>query len=168
MAPYSTIPKDEAEPLVAAAPKAASPKFKAAALAICLASAVAGYHKQGIQRFTYEEYSPCVGCENLRRLRFKSKSGDYNGCVALYGRNKPYSNGGSPIQMQECILEDNNGGQRQNIQIPGAGRNPRGAKGTLKFYLTSNLCIGGPDGKLTNNVAVYSDQCRTGYKVKMV
>ena len=28
MATYSTIPKDEAEPLVAAAPKAASPKFK--------------------------------------------------------------------------------------------------------------------------------------------
>ena len=43
MAPYATIPKDEAEPLVAAAPKAASPKFKAAALAICLTSAVAGY-----------------------------------------------------------------------------------------------------------------------------
>ena len=43
MASYSTIPKDEAEPLVAAAPKAASPKFKAAALALCIASAVAGY-----------------------------------------------------------------------------------------------------------------------------
>jgi hypothetical protein len=43
MAAYATIPKDEAEPLVAAAPKSASPKFKAAALALCLASAVAGY-----------------------------------------------------------------------------------------------------------------------------
>ena len=42
MASYETVPK-EAEPLVAAAPKAASPKFKAAALAICLFSAVAGY-----------------------------------------------------------------------------------------------------------------------------
>ena len=41
MASYETIPK-ETEPLVAAAPKA-SPKFKAAALAICLTSAVAGY-----------------------------------------------------------------------------------------------------------------------------
>ena len=40
---YETIPK-EAEPLVAAAPKSASPKFKAAALVLCLASAVAGYH----------------------------------------------------------------------------------------------------------------------------
>ena len=35
MAGYETIPK-EAEPLVAAAPKTTSPKFKAAALAICL------------------------------------------------------------------------------------------------------------------------------------
>jgi hypothetical protein len=35
MATYATIPKDEAEPLVSAAPKAASPKFKAAALAKC-------------------------------------------------------------------------------------------------------------------------------------
>ena len=124
--------------------------------------------KQGIQRFTYEEYSPCVGCENLRRLRFKSKDGDYNGCVALYGRNNGYSNGGSPIQMQECILEDNEGGQRQNIQIPGAGRNPRGAKGTLKFYLTNNLCIGSTKGSVSNNKPVYSDQCSTGYKVKLV
>ena len=40
MATYATIPKDEAEPLVAAAPKT-SPKFKAAALAICLTSLVA-------------------------------------------------------------------------------------------------------------------------------
>ena len=40
MATYSTIPKDESEPLVAAAPKSASPKFKAAALMLCLASAV--------------------------------------------------------------------------------------------------------------------------------
>ncbi len=43
MASYSTIPKDEAEPLVAAAPKAASPKFKVTAAALCLACAVAGY-----------------------------------------------------------------------------------------------------------------------------
>lgn len=42
MASYETIPK-ETEPLVSAAPKAASPKFKAAALAICLTAAVAGY-----------------------------------------------------------------------------------------------------------------------------
>ena len=44
MATYATIPKDEADPLVATPPKAASPKFKAAALMLCLASAVAGYH----------------------------------------------------------------------------------------------------------------------------
>ena len=43
MAIFATIPKDEAEPLVAAAPKAASPKFKVTAAAICLACAVAGY-----------------------------------------------------------------------------------------------------------------------------
>ena len=42
MASYSTIPKDEAEPLVAAAPKAASPKFKVTAAALCIACAVAG------------------------------------------------------------------------------------------------------------------------------
>ena len=66
------------------------------------------------------------------------------------------------------FLEDNKGGQRQNIQIPGAGRNPRGAKGTLKFYLTNNLCIGSTKGSVSNNKPVYSDQCRTGYKVKLV
>ena len=44
MASYSTIPKDEAEPLVAAAPKAASPKFKVTAAALCIACAVAGYN----------------------------------------------------------------------------------------------------------------------------
>ena len=50
----------------------------------------------------------------------------------------------------------------------GAGRNPRGAKGTLKFYLTNNLCIGSTKGSVSNNKPVYSDQCSTGYKVKLV
>ena len=122
--------------------------------------------KQGIQRFTYEEYSPCIGCRTLSRLRFESKSGDYNGCVALYGRNNGYSNGGSPIQMQKCILQDNQGGQRQDVQIPGAGR--KDAKGKLDFYLTSNLCIGSVKGSLSDNKHVYSDQCRTEYIVKRV
>ena len=122
--------------------------------------------KQGIQRFTYEEYAHCNGCRTLSRLRFKSKSGDYNGCVALYGRNNGYSNGGSPIQMQACVLDDNKGGQRQNIQIPGSGR--KDAKGKLDFYLTSNLCIGSVKGSVSDNKHVYSDQCRTNYKVMLV
>ena len=32
--------------------------------------------------------------------------------------------------------------------------------------LDSQVCIGGPDGKLTDNVPVESDQCRTKYTVK--
>ena len=122
--------------------------------------------KQGIQRFTYEEYIPCNGCQAISRLRFKSKSGDYNGCVALYGRNNGYSDGGSPIQMQECILDVHQGGQRQNIQIPGSGR--KDAKGKLDFYTTSNLCIGSVKGSPSDNKHVYSDQCRTEYIVKRV
>ena len=122
--------------------------------------------KQGIQKFTYEEYSPCSGCNNLRRLRFKSKDGSYNGCVALYARNGGYANGGSKIQVQTCIKDDHEGGQRQNIQIPGAGRND--AEGKLDFYLTNNLCIGSTKGSVGDNKHVYSDQCRTNYKVKLV
>ena len=52
MTSYETIPK-EAEPLVAAAPKSASPKFKAAALAICLCSAVAGYQAPAAIKFLH-------------------------------------------------------------------------------------------------------------------
>ena len=95
-----------------------------------------------------------------------SKDGDYNGCVALFGRNGNMRNGGSKIQMQKCILKDQDGGQRQNIQIPGFGR--KDAKGTLKFYLTNNLCIGSTNGPVKDNKHVYSDQCSTGYKVKLV
>ena len=69
--------------------------------------------------------------------------------------------------MQKCILEANQGGQRQNIQIPGSGRK-NNAEGTLKFYLTNNLCIGSTQGSVGDNKHVYSDQCRTGYKVKLV
>ena len=235
MATYATIPKDEAEPLVAAAPKAASPKFKAAALALCLASAVAGYQaptavkslfftaqggfspsqtptaswdvqiclptkdkkeqkyclgvpgkgdngfgdssdlvlsyystpKQGIQKFTLEKYS-APGQKDRYYLRFMSKSGKYNGCAALYGRNGQYSNGGSPIQMQECEWIDNNGGQRQQIIIPGYGASSGTYTGYLDYVLTQKLCIGPPTGKLNNNkgVAVKSDTCNTKYTVK--
>ena len=114
-----------------------------------------------------QEYIPCGGCQAISRLRFKSKDGSYNGCVALFGRNDKYSNGNSPIQMQTCKLEANKGGQRQNIQIPGSGRE-NNAEGTLKFYLTPNLCIGSTKGSVGDNKYVYSDQCRTGYKVKLV
>ena len=50
MAGYETIPK-ETEPLVAAAPKSASPKFKITAAALCLACAVAGYHAPAAVRY---------------------------------------------------------------------------------------------------------------------
>ena len=148
--------------------------------------------KQGYQMFRYEEYyySPCSGCENiiLNRLRFKSKSGKFDGCVALYrlrrnhlsrrfsrshivshryGRNGKYSNGGSPIAMQDCQADVHMGGQRQDIQIPGNGRS-NGAKGTLKFDKQPGFCIGGTEGSPKDGKLVYSDQCRTGYKVKLV
>ena len=102
-------------------------------------------------------------------LRFMSKSGKYNGCAALYGRNGQYSNGGSPIQMQECIWGDNSGGQRQQITLPMGGGNPSSGKsydGKLDYVLTQKLCIGGPDGRLTDNVPVESDTCNTEYTVK--
>ena len=124
--------------------------------------------KQGIQKFTLEKYS-ASGQADRYYLRFMSQSGKYNGCVALYGRNSPYSNGGSPIQMQECLWIDNSGGQRQQITLPMGGGNPSSGDtydGYLDYDLTPNLCIGGPDGKLTDNVAVESDQCRTKYTVK--
>ena len=124
--------------------------------------------KQGIQKFTLEKYSS-PGQADRYYLRFMSQSGKYNGCVALYGRNSPYSNGGSPIQMQECLWIDNSGGQRQQITLPMGGGNPSSGDtydGYLDYDLTPNLCIGGPDGKLTDNVPVESDQCRTKYTVK--
>ena len=68
--------------------------------------------------------------------------------------------------MQECIEGDHQGGQRQNIEIPGGGR--KDASGKLSFYLTNNLCIGGPKGGNGDNKHVYSDQCRTNYKVMLV
>ena len=79
--------------------------------------------KQGIQKFTLEKYS-APGQKDRYYLRFMSKSGKYNGCAALYGRNGQYSNGGSPIQMQECEWIDNNGGAIVNggtISIAGCG-----------------------------------------------
>ena len=68
--------------------------------------------------------------------------------------------------MQDCILADSKSGQRQNVQIPGAGR--KDAKGKLDFYLTNNLCIGSVKGSVSDNKHVYSDQCRTEYIVKRV
>ena len=123
--------------------------------------------KQGIQKFTLEKYAS-PGQKDRYYLRFMSKSGKYNGCAALYGRNGQYSNGGSPIQMQECEWIDNNGGQRQQIIIPGYGASSGTYTGYLDYVLTQKLCIGPPTGKLNNNkgVAVKSDQCRTKYTVK--
>ena len=140
MASYSTIPKDEADPLVAAAPKSASPKFKAAALMLCLASAVAGYHAPAA--FKYLSFG------------------------ATGGGNLPSS--GSPIQMQECEWIDNSGGQRQQIIIPGYGASSGTYEGYLDYVLTQKLCIGPLTGKLSNNkaVAVKSDTCNTKYTVK--
>ena len=44
---------------------------------------------------------------------------------------------------------------------------PRTVNGTGQDYvLTQKFCIGGPDGRLANNVNVESDECRTKYKVK--
>ena len=124
--------------------------------------------KQGIQKFTLEKYS-APGQKDRYYLRFMSKSGTYNGCVALFGRNSPYSNGGSPIQMQKCLWVDNSGGQRQQITLPMGGGNPSSGKsydGKLDYVLTQKLCIGGPDGRLTDNVPVESDTCNTEYTVK--
>ena len=97
-----------------------------------------------------------------------SKSGTYNGCAALYGRNGKYSNGGSPIQMQECEWIDNSGGQRQQIIIPGYGASSGTYTGYLDYVLTQKLCIGPPTGKLSKEeaVAVKSDTCNTEYTVK--
>ena len=38
----------------------------------------------------------------------------------------------------------------------------------LDFYLTNNLCIGSTKGSIGDNKHVYSDQCKTNYKVKLV
>jgi hypothetical protein len=123
---------------------------------------------QGIQKFTLQKYSS-PGEADRYYLRFLSRDGTIDGCVALYGRNGQYSNGGSPIQMQNCLWVDNSGGQRQQITLPMGGGNPSSGDtydGYLNYDLTPNLCIGGPDGKLTDNVPVESDQCRTKYTVK--
>ena len=122
---------------------------------------------QGIQKFRLEKYS-ASGEADRYYLRFLSRDGNYDGCVALYGRNGQYSNGGSPIQMQECEWIDNSGGQRQQIIIPGYGASSGTYTGYLDYVLTQKLCIGPPTGKLNNNkgVAVKSDQCRTKYTVK--
>ena len=64
-------------------------------------------------------------------------------------------------------LDSRKGGQRQDIRIPGNGRS-NGAKGTLKFDKQPGFCIGGTEGSPKDGKLVYSDQCRTGYKVKLV
>ena len=71
--------------------------------------------------------------------------------------------------MQECLWVDNSGGQRQQITLPMGGGNPSSGKsydGKLDYVLTQKLCIGGPDGRLTDNVPVESDTCNTEYTVK--
>ena len=114
-----------------------------------------------------EKYSS-TGQADRYYLRFLSRDGNYDGCVALYGRNGQYSNGGSPIQMQECEWIDNSGGQRQQIIIPGYGASSGTYTGYLDYVLTQKLCIGPPTGKLSTKeaVAVKSDTCNTEYTVE--
>ena len=81
MASYSTIPKDEAEPLVSAAPKAASPKFKAAALALCLASAVAGYHAPAAIKYL------SFGATGGEKLPSSELNGSWDVQICLKGKN---------------------------------------------------------------------------------
>ena len=99
-----------------------------------------------------------------------SKSGKYNGCAALYGRNGQYSNGGSPIQMQKCLWVDNSGGQRQQITLPMGGGNPTKGKkydGKLDYVLTQKLCIGSTNGSPGDNKDVFSNKCyNTKYTVE--
>ena len=124
---------------------------------------------QGIQKFRLEKYS-ASGEADRYYLRFLSRDGNYDGCVALYGRNGQYSNGGSPIQMQECQWIDNSGGQRQQITLPMGGGNPRqGQKydGYLDYVLTQKFCIGSTDGSPSNNKDVFSNKCyNTKYTVE--
>ena len=68
--------------------------------------------------------------------------------------------------MQDCVWIDNQGGQRQQITLPGSGASSGTYEGYLDYVLTPNLCVGGPDGRLNDNVNVESDECRTKYKVK--
>ena len=48
----------------------------------------------------------------------------------------------------------------------GSGASSGTYEGYLDYVLTPNLCVGGPDGRLNDNVNVESDECRTKYKVK--
>ena len=86
------------------------------------------------------------------------------GLVGLVGHK--IAHGGSPIQIQTCKWIANQGGQRQQITLPGSGASSGTYKGYLDYVLTPNLCVGGPDGRLNDNVNVESDECRTKYKVK--
>ena len=94
MASYSTIPKDEAEPLVAAAPKAASPKFKATALAICLFSAVAG--DQAPKAIKYLSFGATGG----NNLPSSELNGSWDVQICLKGKNYCL---GVPNSFAQCI-----------------------------------------------------------------
>ena len=124
-------------------------------------SAVAGFNNHAISNTLFYKSG-----QLYLHAEPDGKSGKYNGCVALYGRNAPYNNGGSPIQMQTCKWIANQGGQRQQITLPGSGASSGTYEGYLDYVLTQKFCIGGPDGRLANNVNVESDECRTKYKVK--